>query len=89
MDLPQEYAINDLYLASYLKARGLKLAAVDRDGKRSRFVFHDGPERQQMVTDFYNDAPIGIAAFTHALQDLKAAIHNWNGVSPARGTGLR
>jgi len=89
MELPQEYATNDLYLASYLKARGLKLASVDRDGKRSRFVFCDGLDRKQMVADFYNDAPIGIAAFTHALQDLKASIHNWNGVVPARGMSLR
>ncbi len=89
MDLPQEYATNDLYLASYLKARGLKLAAVEKDGRRSRFVFHDGPGRGQMVADFYNDVPIGVNAFTHALQDLKAAIHNWDGTSPARGAGVR
>ncbi len=89
MELPQEYATNDLYLASYLKARGLKLASVDRDGKRSRFVFLDGLDRKQMVVDFYNDVPIGIAAFTHALQDLKAAIHNWDGTSSGRGVGLR
>lgn len=87
MDLPQEYATNDLYLASYLKARGLKLAAVDRDGKRSRFVFKDGPERRQIVSDFYNDD--GINAFTHALQDLKAAIHNWDGVQAERKGALR
>ncbi len=89
MELPQEYATNDLYLASYLKARGLKLAAVERDGKRSRFVFQEGPNRRQMVIDFYNDVPIGINAFTHALQDMKASIHNWDGVSSARGMSVR
>ncbi len=89
MELLQEYATNDLYLASYLKARGLKLAAVEKDGKRSRFVFHDVPDRTQMVTDFYNDAPFRISAFIHAMQDLKASIHNWEGVSSAKGINLR
>jgi hypothetical protein len=89
MDLPQEYATNDLYLASYLKARGLKLATIERDGKRSRFVFHDEPNRGQMVTDYYNDLPFRISTFIHAMQDLKAAIHHWEGVQSARAVGLR
>ncbi len=84
MDLPREYATVDLYLASYLKARGLKLASVQRDGRRSSFIFRDRPERKQIVADFYNDVPMGIGAFIHALQDLKAAIHNWNESQPAR-----
>ena len=84
MDLPQEYTTVDLYLASYLKALGLKLASIEREGKRSRFVFLDKPERKQMVADFYNDVPMGINVFVHALQDLKAAIHTWDGASPAR-----
>lgn len=90
MDLPQEYATNDLYLASYLKARGMKLAAVQKDGRRSRFVFQDAAERQQMVSDYYNDLPFRISSFIHALQDLKGAIHNWNGTpevpAPRRAT---
>jgi len=89
MDLPQEYAVTDLYLASYLKARGLQLADVQKDGRRSRFVFRDAPERSQMVTDYGNDVPFKISSFIHAMQDLKSFIHNWNGVSPARGAGLR
>lgn len=87
MDLPQEYATTDLYLASYLKSRGLKLAAVEKDGKRSRFVFHDGPERTRMISDFYSNGEISV--YIHALQDLKAAIHNWNGVPSAGSMSLR
>ena len=89
MDLPQEYATVDLYLASYLKARGLKLASIEREGKRSRFVFLDKPDRREMVADFYNDVPVGISAFIHALEDLKGAIHNWNGLAPAKDGVLR
>lgn len=89
MDLPQEYVIDDLYLASYLKARGMKLASVQKDGRRSRFVFQDAPERQQMVSDYYNDAPFRISTFIHALKDLKAAIHTWDGSSPAREGNVR
>ena len=88
MDLPQEYTTVDLYLASYLKALGLKLASIEREGKRSRFVFSDKPERKQMVADFYNDVPIGISAFIHSLEDLKGAIHNWQGLSRSQSKAL-
>jgi len=89
MELPQEYTTVDLYLASYLKARGLKLASIEREGKRSRFIFSDKPERREMVTDFYNDVPMGISAFIHALEDLKGAIHNWNGSVRTKDQVLR
>lgn len=88
MDLPTEYAVNDLYLASYLKARGMKLAAVQKDGRRSLFVFRDAPERSRFVSDYTNDVPIGVSSFIHALKDLKAAIHTWDGPSPARETDV-
>lgn len=86
MNLPQEYAINDLYLASYLRARGLRLVSIQREGRRSCFIFQDRPERNSMVSDFYDNVPIGINAFIHALEDLKGAIHNWHGV-PRPGSG--
>lgn len=89
MDLPQEYTTADLYLASYLKARGLKLASIEREGKRSRFIFSDKPERRELVADFYNDVPMGISAFIHALEDLKGALHNWNGPVRTKDQVLR
>ena len=89
MDMPQEYATNDLYLASYLKAQGMKLADVQKDGRRSTFVFHDAPERSDFVSDYINDAPIGISGFVHALKDLKTAIHAWNGSDPSSPEGAR
>ncbi len=82
-----EYETNNLYLASYLKARGLTLAAVRKDGRRSRFAFEDTAERQQFVSDFFNDKDI--AGFIHALKDLKSAIHTWNGTAPAEESGLQ
>jgi len=84
MDLPQEYATNDLYLASYLKASGLKLAAVQKDGRRSLFIFTDSPERPKLMMDYINDVPIGVASFVHALRDLKMAIHSGDGAPPER-----
>lgn len=84
MDLPQEYATNDLYLASYLKARGLKLAAVEKDGRRSRFVFQDAPERRKLMMDYINDVPLGVSGFVHALRDLKMAIHSGDGAPSER-----
>ena len=86
MDLPQEFAVDDLYMASYMKARGMKLIAVQKDGRRSLFVFQDVPERGQIMSDYHGAGEIN--AFIHALKDLKAAIHNWNGVPSERSTDV-
>ena len=71
------YATNDLYLASFLKAQGLKLVGTEREGRRVSFVFEDRPDRKSAVSAFYNDGVVRVNDFTHALQDLKAVVYNW------------
>lgn len=88
MTQAQEFTIDDLYLASYLKARGMKLAAIEKDGRHSKFVFHDAPERPKFSSDYIHDVPIGVSGFIHALKDLKTAIHTWDVRSPAREDGV-
>ncbi len=73
----QEYATSDLYLAAFLKAQGLRVGRVDRDGRKATFIFEDRDERREWVRAFYNDGTIPVNAFTHALQDLKAVVYNW------------
>lgn len=72
-----DYVTTDLYLASFLKARGLRLLDAEREGRRVSFVFEDRPDRPEMVRAFYNDGTVEVNAFTHAIQDLKAVIYNW------------
>lgn len=71
------YATSDFYLASYLKARGLRLQDAERDGRRTTFVFEDREDRPDAVREFYNDGTVRVNAFTHAIQDLKAVVYNW------------
>jgi hypothetical protein len=71
------YATSDFYLASYLKASGLPLFEAQREGRRTTFVFEDRHDRVDLVRGFYNGAVVNVNAFTHAIQDLKAVVHNW------------
>jgi len=73
----ERYATSDFYLASFMKARGMKLVETTRDGRRVTFVFEDRPDRGDLVREFYNDGQVKVNAFTHAIQDLKAVVHNW------------
>lgn len=75
--MPTTYATSDFYLAAYLKAQGLRLDSMEKEGRRTIFVFEDREERPTLIRSFYNDGDVRINAFTHAIQDLKAAIYNW------------
>jgi len=70
------YETTDLYLASFLKARGMRLLDIHRDGRRATFVFEDRPDRAELITGFYNDDVVRVNDFKNALQDLKAAVFN-------------
>jgi hypothetical protein len=70
------YETTDLYLASFLKARGMKLADIVRDGRRATFVFEDQPQRHELIIGYYGDELVSVSAFKNALQDLKAATYN-------------
>ena len=70
------YATSDLYLASYLKSRGMKIINKETEGRRVTFIFEDAPNREHLILDFYNQGPVNITAFVHALQDLKSIVFN-------------
>jgi len=66
-----------LYLAAYLKAKGLKLIDKKRGDNKISFIFEDRQDRENLIREFFNDGMIGIAAFKNAIQDLKTVIYNW------------
>jgi Domain of unknown function (DUF5659) len=70
------YETTDLYLGCFLKASGLRLLGVQRDGRRTTFVFEDRPDRSDLIRSFYNDGTVRVNDFKNALQDLKAIIYN-------------
>lgn len=70
------YALTDFYLSAYLKAKGLKLLDVERNGRRATFIFEDRNDRKELIKSFYNNGMVQINAFKNAIQDLKAATFN-------------
>ncbi len=70
------YETTDLYLSTFLKARGLVLLDRKLDGRRVTFVFEDQPHRKSLVLEFYGNGQVRVNDFVHALQDLKAAVYN-------------
>lgn len=71
-----EYSTTDFWLAVFLKASGLKVIAVRKNGGRSIFIFEGRDDREQLVRDFYNDGLIRVNAVKNAAQDIKSMIHN-------------
>ncbi|MEW6009577.1 MAG: DUF5659 domain-containing protein [Candidatus Omnitrophota bacterium] len=76
MQVKNTYSTVDFYLASFLKARGLKIVNVKKENGRSVFIFEDIRERENCVRDYYNNGLIEVGKFKSALQDLKSIIHN-------------
>jgi len=70
------YATSDLYLGAYLKSRGMKIIDKELEGRRVTFIFQDVPNREEVVQDFYNQGPVNITDYVHAIQDIKGAIFN-------------
>lgn len=70
------YGTSDIWLAAYLKAKGLRLVGSEREGRRCTFLFDDRPDREQLLLDFVNQGVVEIAPYRHALDDLKAVVYN-------------
>jgi len=70
------YLTSDLWLAAFLKAKGLKIIRVEGSNRKASFVFEDTPERKDLIEEFYNNGPIGITIIKNAMLDLKSAIFN-------------
>jgi nucleoside-triphosphatase THEP1 len=68
------YKTPDLYLASYLKASGIKIVSFHRAGKQVFFEFEDTDEVQKKCMDFLNDGQVSVNKYKNALQDLKDII---------------
>lgn len=70
------YSTSDLYLSAYLKSRGMKIVDKEVEGRRITFIFEDVPNREQLIRDFYNEGPVNITDYVHAIQDIKAIVFN-------------
>ena len=74
--LTNTYQTSDLYLAAYLKAKGLRFLNTKRSGTRHIFIFDGCGDIKKRVQDYYNDELVGITAFKNAIQDLKTIMYS-------------
>ena len=75
--MKKTYESTDLYLCCFLKAKGMKLVNVERDGRRNTFVFEDRTDREELIKEFYNDGIVKVNDFKNAIVDLKSVIYNF------------
>lgn len=71
------FETTDFYLACYLRCDGFRLVGIRRDGPRSVFRFEDRADRQDAMLSFFNnEGTVRPLAYSAAIKDLKAVIHN-------------
>ena len=62
---------------SYKAGDGFRLAGIRRDGMRSVFQFEDRTDRESVTLSFFNnEGSVRPLAYSAAIKDLKALIHN-------------
>jgi len=70
------YNTCDLYLAAFLRAKGIKLIEVDGPEKKARFRFENTKETHKLAKGFYKNAQVGITDYNHSLRDFKSMLFN-------------
>ena len=72
-----QYPTRDYYIASFLKARGFRLVATDKNGKDIYFIFEGKEEIENILPGFYNGTEKVIAIeLTTAIRNIKSLLHN-------------
>lgn len=72
----KSFETRDLYLASYLKSKGLHLIDTRRENGRVFFAFENKEKAEELRKEFYNGGTVSISLFTKAIQDLKSIIYS-------------
>ncbi len=67
---------SDIWIAAWLKAKGLKINRIEGESRRAVFVFENTENGEDLIKQFYSDSQIGILAIKNAMADVKSAIFN-------------
>ena len=67
--------IKDLWGAAFVKAKGVKLVDVLREGRSVYFLF--GPEARDVIFDYENGVKISSILYKSAIDDLKSIIYDF------------
>jgi hypothetical protein len=66
---------SDIYLSSFLMARGVPLKGTKRDKARTFFMFPDSEELQALIHEYYADGAVRALTFKSYLRELKILVH--------------
>jgi len=72
----KSYKTVDLYLASFLKASGVRFIDINGPDKKAIFIFEDTPEVHELAKEFHKNGKVGVTDYNHALRDFKSMIFN-------------
>jgi len=75
-DENKTYNTIDLYLASFLKARGVRFIDINGPDKKAIFVFEDTLRVHELAKEFHKNGTVGVTDYNHALRDFKSMIFN-------------
>jgi hypothetical protein len=71
------FETRDSYLACFLRCTGYDLIDLRVEGRPKVFVFRERPTRHNDVLLFYGQcAAVAPPAFSAAIEDMKALLHN-------------
>ena len=74
---PNQYSTRDYYIASFLKAKGFKLAATNKKGRDIYFIFEGKEEIEKILPGFYSGTEKVVAIdLTTAIRNIKSLLHN-------------
>ena len=76
-EAPEVFETTDFYLACYLRCDGFRLVGIRREGPRCVFRFENRADRRDVTLAFFNnEGTVRPLAYSAAIKDLKALIHN-------------
>ena len=70
------YSTTDLWLAAFLKIKGMRIARIEGEVRRAIFIFQDVEIREKLVQELYNGGEVSVIEIKNAMTSLKSAIFN-------------
>jgi len=70
----ESYSTHDLWVAAFLRARGMRLSGTARVGNRVLFEFEDKEACGQLAIEYLNGGTADVSALKAAWNDLKTLI---------------
>jgi len=68
------YFVQDLYLASFLRAQGLSFLRAERAGRKITFIFEGRDDVEELIRRYFNNSLVKVQDYKNALRDFKQLV---------------